>query len=78
MTSRLTSERSAMKKDNLGAKDRKMKNKLTLKRGTVLASLQGVLYLASKSSSVFKAEHCCVINTLVCLFKKNLWLLLGG
>ena len=70
MTSRLTSERSAMKKDNLGAKDRKMKNKLTLKRGTVLASLQRVFFLASQSSSVFKAEHCRVINTLVCLFNR--------
>ena len=47
MTSRLTSERSTLKKDNLGAEDRKMKNKLTLKRSTVLASLQRVFYLAS-------------------------------
>ena len=63
-----------MTKDDLGA----MKEKLTSKRSTVLASFQRVLYLASQPSSVFKAEHSCVINTLVCLFKTNSWLVSGG
>ena len=74
MDSGLTSESSAVNKDDLGG----MKKRLTSKRSTVLASFQRVLYLASQSSSVFKAEHSCVVNTLVCLFKTNSWLVSGG
>ena len=57
---------------------KRLKHKLTLKRSTVLASLQGVLYLASQSSSMLKAEHCRVVNTLVCLFNRIYWLFLCG